>query len=112
MPIPVPQSAREAWGAEVADDVSRWADAVRDQIVSRDEFREVLGRLGGGGGSRFVVVGGGRHRRGEQDGKRKRSDNGTGDYAPERTTVRAGRPFALLTPRTPQSRSASTKWRR
>jgi DNA anti-recombination protein RmuC len=45
MPIPVPQSAREAWGPEVADDVASWADDVRDQTVSRDEFQEVISRL-------------------------------------------------------------------
>jgi len=45
MPIPVPKSAREAWGPEVADDVASWADEVRDQAVSRDEFRKVIGRL-------------------------------------------------------------------
>jgi tetrahydromethanopterin S-methyltransferase subunit G len=45
MPIPVPRSAREAWGPEVADDVANWADEVRDQAVSRDEFRKVISRL-------------------------------------------------------------------
>lgn len=58
MPSTLPQSVRDSWGEDVADNFSRWLDAyVRDHAVPRDErpdreggsapgvYREVLQRL-------------------------------------------------------------------
>ncbi len=46
MPSTLPQSVRDSWGEDVADDFSRWLDAyVQDHAVARDEYREILSRL-------------------------------------------------------------------
>jgi tetrahydromethanopterin S-methyltransferase subunit G len=46
MPSSLPQSVREAWGEEVADDFADWLDhAFEVRTVHRDEYREVLSRL-------------------------------------------------------------------
>jgi hypothetical protein len=46
MPTPLPNSVRESWGEEVADDFSRWLDETLQQnFVTRDEYREILSRL-------------------------------------------------------------------
>jgi tetrahydromethanopterin S-methyltransferase subunit G len=46
MPTALPQSVRAKLGDEAADDFTRWIDrAVRERVVPRDEYREVLSRL-------------------------------------------------------------------
>ncbi len=46
MPTSLPRSAREAWGEAVAEDVTQWMrQAIREEGVPRDEYREVLSRL-------------------------------------------------------------------
>ena len=46
MPTTLPRTVRDAWGEEVADEFSSWLDEnLQQRTVSRDEFREILGRL-------------------------------------------------------------------
>jgi tetrahydromethanopterin S-methyltransferase subunit G len=46
MPTTLPRTVRDAWGEEVADEFSNWLDEnFQQRTVSRDEFREILGRL-------------------------------------------------------------------
>jgi tetrahydromethanopterin S-methyltransferase subunit G len=46
MPTTLPRTVRDAWGEEVADEFSSWLDEnFQQRTVSRDEFREILGRL-------------------------------------------------------------------
>ena len=46
MPVSVPQSARETWGDQVAEDVAQWLDDhFQQHAVTRDEYREILSRL-------------------------------------------------------------------
>jgi flagellar capping protein FliD len=46
MPTTLPQSVREHMGEEAAADLSRWfAENVQQELVTKDEYREVLSRL-------------------------------------------------------------------
>ena len=46
MPTTLPQSVREHMGEQVAADFSRWfAENVQQELVTNDEYREVLSRL-------------------------------------------------------------------
>ncbi|PSQ69885.1 MAG: hypothetical protein BRD29_00780 [Bacteroidetes bacterium QH_2_67_10] len=46
MPTTLPRTVRDAWGEEVADEFPSWLDEnLQQRTVSRDEFREILGRL-------------------------------------------------------------------
>ena len=46
MPTTLPQSVREHMGEQVAADFSRWfAENVQQELVTNDEYHEVLSRL-------------------------------------------------------------------
>ena len=46
MPTSLPRSVREHLGDQVADDLSRWfTENIQQELVTNDEYREVLSRL-------------------------------------------------------------------
>ena len=46
MPTTLPQSVREHLGDQVANDLSRWfTENIQQELVTNDEYREVLSRL-------------------------------------------------------------------